>query len=699
MILIPSQQDKKFSQKNSGDFFGNILQSKNVTFWRNGYISLEKRTRNLFDSGTAAYADLVASAGQNIQKFCKHGSKIWMIGTKNLFYLDFDFVLTKDATASTPTLSTSGNDIMHFEKSDGTELLIVANSAASSVDYYNGSVWATLNGLTVGLGRVLANFENLRCFAVAGGNVVQLVDATLTPSTVLTLPKNFVVNSMDWNDNKLAIGVVDILGGDGGIFEWDGKSIAWNYFWREKGQVLSVVAYDIGFAYVTSVGLLKYLGASTKVLAPFPIYDTDKQWSSDVNFAGWVTRVVHGGMAVDRDMIYIGVDASFQSSSLDVTREYFENDFPSGVWCFDPNVGLYHRYSVGGSPRTATGAVTTANVNTTTDVITIPSAIAPVTGTPVFYEDGSSGGGTWIGGIKYNTRYFVIKLSSTTLQLAATYADAIAGTPVPINLTSTGNNAQFLVFTPNGDFGGIYQRVTGVYLLRVNGNSSVPVNSFASRLLIGSIIAKTGTSFNVTAIHSVEYHQENRGYVILPRIPSGESTLGNFAKMVFKFRPLVNPEDKIILKARKFNANLYQTRLRLTVSTTGTWVTSTTFTTNNITDLEIGYEVEIVTGSGCGYIAHITNISDISGGVYTITIDETVQNIVAAETFFYVASEWKKADTIISVNSTTNVDGFADINVPGGTRATDMEFKVEIRGKDVLIEEIQIVERTQQPTN
>jgi len=73
-----------------------------------------------------------------------------------------------------------------------------------------------------------------------------------------------------------------------------------------------------------------------------------------------------------------------------------------------------------------------SGVNTTSEVITIGSHWFS-TGDKVMY---STGGGTVIGGLVNNTMYYVIKSTSTSIKLASSYSNALAGTAV--NITSAG---------------------------------------------------------------------------------------------------------------------------------------------------------------------------------------------------------------------------------------------------------------------
>lgn len=89
-------------------------------------------------------------------------------------------------------------------------------------------------------------------------------------------------------------------------------------------------------------------------------------------------------------------------------------------------------FSSGITPNVVTVAQSGTTVNTTTEVITVPSNAWMVTGTPITYTSA-----TPIAGLVSGSTYYVINVSSTTIKLAATPALATAGTA--INLTSTGS--------------------------------------------------------------------------------------------------------------------------------------------------------------------------------------------------------------------------------------------------------------------
>lgn len=82
------------------------------------------------------------------------------------------------------------------------------------------------------------------------------------------------------------------------------------------------------------------------------------------------------------------------------------------------------------------------NINTTTDIITVPSNTWMTTGTPVTFWQGTAAPG----GVTQGSVYYVIRLSSTTVQLATTRANALAGTPV-VDFSTQGTGTHTLTFT------------------------------------------------------------------------------------------------------------------------------------------------------------------------------------------------------------------------------------------------------------
>ena len=94
-----------------------------------------------------------------------------------------------------------------------------------------------------------------------------------------------------------------------------------------------------------------------------------------------------------------------------------------------------------GETAIADKTIATSAVNTTADTITI-TGHGLVTGAEMNYNNQ---GGTTLAGLTSGNDYFIIVVDANTIKLAASSADATAGTA--INLTGTGNNSQTLAST------------------------------------------------------------------------------------------------------------------------------------------------------------------------------------------------------------------------------------------------------------
>lgn len=680
MIKIP--QDLQFSQTNLGEYSGNIYQTKNISFDKEGMITLEKRSRIVFDSVDYSFLDdgsypglikFIPTSSDKIYFLCNGGIGKITAGTS----APYKPTLTQETTTGVPTMDGYGeNDAEWFNEN----LCVVVGTG--SLYTFDGNSWTERN-LTAA-GSILSIFENKQQLAVAsyGGvtlsvlNKIQLVDKDWVEQNYLQLPENYVITSMDWNNNRLYIGTLDYATKEAILFEWDGSSAEANVGHKINSQlILSVKRYKNGVVALTAEGELLYINGGVERLAVLPIF-RNKQWSQEVNL-GMIGRVLQNyGMYVDNDLIYIALNSNYTTESFSNESNIFDNHFPSGIWCFDPKVGLYHRVSVGLSKQQRTNAITTANVNTTTSVITVAGQTVPDTGTPVFYDDGGSGANTNITPLEFYKRYFVIKLTDTTLKLATTKSNALAGTN--IILTGTGNNAQYLVFCQNADFGGIRENPQVVSYYKKASNSTF-TSQIMSSLLFASRTA-TRTTGSLYSIGTLVTDQENRGYIITPRIKS-ENIEDIYKSIILRFKPLVNEDDKIIVKYRVSKPNL-KLRNIYSNSAKGTFTSATTFTTTMFDGASVGDELEIVSGAGAGYLAHITNIV-LDSGTYTVTIDETVENIAANDTFYFVVDNWIKVKTLDSTSFDNDVIGI-------GKNHKWIQFKIELRGIDTQIEDILI---------
>jgi hypothetical protein len=118
----------------------------------------------------------------------------------------------------------------------------------------------------------------------------------------------------------------------------------------------------------------------------------------------------------------------------------------TGIPQFESAYDTYTRY-YSQPTKSVTVTPSAAGVNITTDVFTIyamyPNGVLGgdriFTGMDLIYTNNSVG--VDIAPLVSGTMYYVIKLTNTTFKLATTKANAIAATPVAINITTVGSGA------------------------------------------------------------------------------------------------------------------------------------------------------------------------------------------------------------------------------------------------------------------
>ena len=514
---------------------------------------------------------------------------------------------------------------------------------------------------------------------IGNGNLVQQYNTSWVTGTLpqLTIPSDLEVTGIAYNRNLSGICTWNDDGREAYFFIWDAGATSANYAYpMGSSRAYFVAPYKDTFVVLTASGqLLMWAPSGLEQLGALPsFYST--ALIGDINNTADVAHMT--SYYVDGDVFLFNISADLGQMGSEVTS-YLQ---PSGMWCYDPAIGLYHRHAVSGA-KVIWKDIPTANVAIDTNVITVSGITVPQTGTPVFYA--SNGGTPSIAGLTDTTLYYTIKVTDTTLKLASTRANAIAGTA--IDLTGTGNLAQTLQFLPESDFGQLS-------VLRMAG-AIAPTGDFkqyqlSSSYVFGALdVPTTGVSTQKDSLCVTSRFGENRGYFVTQKMFSPNVT-DHWTKLYVKARGLKTEHDKVVVKYRStedVNMPVYPRVGTSNVSCT--WVDATSFTTTrDLSNVKVGYEVEFIAGAGSGYLAHITDIS-LLAGTYTVTIDESIRNISANDTCFAIFDNWLKLGQEITYTSNKDYTEFSI-----GKASKWIQLKIELRGRGVGIEEYEIINKT-----
>ena len=662
---IPNPQDRRHVQTNRNDVSGTIFSSKNINLDEEAYIKLAPASISIMTTADDANFDTADAMNLGTTSFTSTSPNLWVL-SNSVFEGRVDYQPLTDISSHSnePTPSVE-DDIVYF---NGSEVI----SDGSTVKYLSASdTWTTIAGTTVsGLAPTrLSVFDGQNGLMIGQGNVVDLINTSWALVRTLTLPNQYQVSTMVSNGSFAFIGTRHVAGGEARLFIWDGNGTsATESYGIENYEIASSSAHGSSIFGASADGrMLRFNGGGFDEISVLPIFMEDLPWGSETNDHSTISN---RGMSVDGNQVFITV-----TSEISGDRRYLTK-MVGGVWCFDPSVGLYHRHSP--SKTTITNEpVGTGDVDIATDQITVTAA--PTTGTPIMFDAGGVAKAL-IGGLKEGTTYFAIKVDATTIKLATSLTNALTGTA--IDLTTTGNASQFLLIYNIFDYG--QQFVEDRQSVAVLG-SSIYDSRYAGRLAFAADI-QTGTiGTTTTSLCTYNVNLPNRGYFVTPRLYSTQKA-DKYQSLHIKHSPL-KPDDEIVVKYRVTDKLNYPHDLTNHTNESVTdlkaiWTSTTTFTTTqDMSDVETDEEVEIVGGSGSGFMAHISSITE-DAGTYTITLDEAFIFATASDEFLFVVDNWKKLG---SITNTSLESGFR-IDAVGGY----LQIKVELRGVETKVLDIMI---------
>lgn len=673
MIRIPNT-DKRFSITNNSDLFGNIWYTKNCNFDEEGYIKQSSRSVAVLTKEDATNFNTPASLGRS------GDANFRVVNNNQPFKAELSsgltFTLEQDTDSGAPGLSVDSRGVWFNSRWYVT--------TATGLYYKSGSTWTNTGiSLTSGKTHAICVNKSAQTLLISDGNTVKQIDTSHSTSGLgqLTIPATYEVTHISYNNNTIGIATklddtVSTINEEAYFFIWNGAtSQASQGFGIGSDSTMGLKAYKSSFALLARAGnLMVYNGGGFEIVASFPYYFKSLQ-VTDQN--------IGDNMDVDGDVIYINM-SNYLNSFGERQEAYIEN-FPAGIWCFDPKVGLYHRYSSSLSKMKSTIALD-SGVDISTNIITVGDAVVPETGEQViFYYNPQSP----IGGLMFGLVYYVIKVNSSSFKVATSYQNAIDGQS--IDLTSTGSSINQLVFLTVNDFG------QSLNLTRSGAVTSVGKNSLIYDHMVFGVELQDfdGTAPDPTLCITTPQFRNISSFVTTKGVSN--NITDQYQKLYIKYRPLAE-NDRIIIKYKdKDILGLPVTTPQIPSFYTCTWTSSTTLTTNaNLAAAKTYFdaqqlqspigelECEITAGAGAGQMSQITNITE-SSGTYTITLSDTIVGAVNTRNCDIIINNYKLLGEITYAD-TENYKEF-----PIALTSKWCQVKVIMDGVEITIEELQII--------
>lgn len=345
MINIPKETILK--PTGLSEILGDVVETFNLDLSSNYGAIRTTRMKRVIDSseGEVASGIRVAAAFEKFQD--------------DYYFVTDDFVYKAEDVLSNDFIREQGIDRPNGQTSVSVSDLAVFNEAL----YVSGNDevmkktgiganegWDTpiTSGLTAGTPHLMETYGDLLYITDNFVEVKSITTSDVVNTTTSTLDlgldnTQWTITMLKAATDRLWIGLLNTVTGKGRVYQWDGETenTPTDYIELEAGVMAGTIFNNIPYVFDSNGKLLGLSGRSfTEVARVFK--------KTDVTFNGTDTlvnnRFIHpNGMTVtDYGTILI----FFSNEITILNTENKEWTIPSGIYEYDPNIGLYHKHSI-----------------------------------------------------------------------------------------------------------------------------------------------------------------------------------------------------------------------------------------------------------------------------------------------------------------------------------------------------------------
>lgn len=636
----------QWSQLNEGDIFGVLHSTYAVTFDDSGKATGAKKSFAIYSS----------------QKNSDFGYPL------SIDYFDDSYVVfTEDGIFQG---SLNGNDFTRLtwppthSLNDDAVVCYGLYTITAGTDIYTwngGSLsgdWVNRNGsLTAGIPHPMCNFESQSLYklAVGNGNQVKMFDSSYNVSgTVLTLPVEQRVQTIRYRNGYLYVGTRNLNGGEARVYIWNGTGAAAQYECPVGCDwVFALTDYGSTVMAVVSSGQIGLVSGSqfyTKDMPAFPVYyRPDLRWQDNTGLL-LNGKVFNKGIRTIGDRVFFNIDGSISNGFLPEMR--------SGLWVYDPRVGLSHRSAV--SPQLF---VSDSSLSVTNSEITTAVAHHLKDGDAVMFSTVSG-----LIGVASDTEYYAKIISDDTIKLAKSRRSLKA--EKYLTITGTAGLSDSLMYVPNDDNADAYNNTSGAIAPVVTADGVLPL--WKSKVIFGGRVTnKDGTaryvlnslisSWNVSVIEYQRFYSQNIKDTWQSFISYLDGLHLENEEIVFKYR-LHEKRETPVMQGVWLNENTIN-------SVAGA------LDTDPWDDIIEGDEIVVVDGYGRGFSAHVVHLNP-SSGTFSIELDEDIG--VANQLLKFYATNYQKYNTVGEKEDDQTLATVAIDSIGGW-----VQLKVEKRGFEI----------------
>lgn len=652
-MKIPS--NKQWTQDNSGDVLGILRSTTNMAMDTIGKATLARKVINV--TGSRSDSDFgypIAITYFNNKYVC--------LTNQEIFTFNLPTYSITDLTYDPPAVGLNSDALVFndlYTVSTDTSVY-TWDGGTFSGDWVNRSVTLTTN-----VPHPMAVF-GIQC-AIGNGNTVKLISNAYALNQTLTLPTEYQVTTIRAVNNYIYIGTKNLNGDNAKIFVWSGDSTAFDYECEVGASwVFSLTPYLSTVSAITSQGQLGIVNGTTfQELAGFPVYyKPHVKWQG----AGGLTlngKVFNRGMCTVGNTIYLNIEGDVDSG--------FMPEMQSGIWVYDPAIGLYHRASASYDTL-----VTDSSLTRSGDVLTTSASHQLKTGDAVVFSSISG-----LTGVSTSTKYFVTVVSATEIKLSQSRKGVQLQNYITLGGTPGGSDT--LRYCQNSDYGS-YDVTSGAITPTIY--SETPYKHLTSEVLWGSRFEQTDGTVRYGLFTFADSY--NIGSFSIQRI-YGENIDQQWREIYNFIDGLVVGTEEVVVKIQ---SKFEDASLQLS----GSWLSANTLNSTNTNDftawndIEEGYEIVVIDGYGRGRTAHVIE-KNTSSSTVSLVLDEDIGTINQSCTIYYTT--FKKVGQPLSVDEKIKEKIKSQIE---NTSSPWVVIKIELRGFSPAVNMVELSNIVQKST-
>lgn len=334
-----------YTQPNKSDSSGDIFMTYGIDL-NKGRIDVSEQVKKLINNDdNADFGGYAGSIGTYTDKiFAISG---WAFSANDTTPLG---TWSKETSGTEPD---SGNTVMDSAYFDGLFLV----SESDDIKAYNGTTWSSWWQTTLGQSALDSGRRHLLWVGTDGNLYIVDMDATkvyrVTPTGTVTKTgagsldfsaTSYEITSAVTTSNRSWIGTKSLVGEEAAIIEWDmspSASTANKFHKVNAKEVVCIAVWNDTPVAVLSTGKVKYFNGVS-----FVDFERSMQFPVPEGYemAEGEDFIHPNGWAIIDDLPHFLVAGRVDTTPGAGLGAYY---FPSGGWCLDPNIGLYHRFALG----------------------------------------------------------------------------------------------------------------------------------------------------------------------------------------------------------------------------------------------------------------------------------------------------------------------------------------------------------------